>query len=212
MVVRSIVINHIERSRILVAREPKAALAYVYFDYKDRARQTPENILAGLVKQLEFQLANSPTSTDMPPMPHILPLYKRLHTQHQRPVFSDLQGMLLSIVAEFGDVYLLFDALDECDETTRKNVLLPLITQLPLSITQEGKKGCRIFVTARTHCADIQPALKPQTLELEIIANAADMELVVRAKIAVVKQKGVRISAQLEQDIVSAILDKADGR
>jgi hypothetical protein len=206
------VIKHIEQSRILVVRDQKAALAYVYFDYKDRARQTPENILAGLLKQLEFQLANSPSSTDMPPMPHIQPLYERLHSQRKRPVFSDLQGMLLSIVAEFDDVYLLFDALDECDEATQRNVLLPLITQLPLSIIQEGNKGCKIFVTARPHYADIQPALEPQPLKLEIIADAMDMELVIRAKIAVVKQKGARIPAQLEQDIVSAILDKADGR
>jgi len=60
------VINHIEQSGILATGDPRAALGYVYFDYKDRARQTPENFLAELIKQLEFQLAYCPTSTEMP--------------------------------------------------------------------------------------------------------------------------------------------------
>lgn len=204
-------IKHIQQSEVLATRKPKAAVAHVYFDYKHRARQTPENILAQLIKQLEFQKEYPSTITDMPPMPHIQPLYDRLHKQCKRPVFSELQGMLLSIGEGFDDVYLVFEALDECDETTRRTVFLPLITQLSGSLTREGKTRFKIFVTNRPNCVDIQNALEPRALKLPIIPDPADMELVARAKITVVRQKGIRISVQLEQDIVSAIVHSADG-
>jgi len=119
--------------------------------------------------------------------------------------------MLLSIGEGFDDVYLVFEALDECDETTRRTVFLPLITQLSGSLTREGKTRFKIFVTNGPNCVDIQNALEPRALKLPIIPDPADMELVARAKITVVRQKGIRISAQLEQDIVSAIVDNANG-
>ena len=200
-------IEHIKHNRILSTSDPKVGLAYVYFDYKDRARQTPENVLAELIKQLEFQLTY--LINDMPPLPHIQKIYANLLKEGKRPALVDLQQSLLSIGAAFDEVYLVFDALDECDEQTQRSVLLPFIMGLPFK--RGGTKGFRILVTARPYCTDIQSELEPHALQLPIAANVEDMELAVREKIAVAKQKRVTVSAQLEEEIVSAVLEKAAG-
>jgi hypothetical protein len=44
-----------------------AAVAYVYFDYKDRARQTPEVVLAELIKQLAFRRTDSQANALLSP-------------------------------------------------------------------------------------------------------------------------------------------------
>jgi hypothetical protein len=201
------VIEHIQKSSILSTGDPKVALAYVYFDYKDRTRQTPENVVAELIKQLEFQLADS--IDDTPPLPHIQKLYDRLNTEGKRPTLFDLQYSFLSIGAQFDDIYLVFDALDECDEQTQRSVLLPFIMGLPLK--RGGTKGFKLLVTARPYCADIESKLEPHAQQLPIAADVGDIELAVRAKIVLAKQKRVAVSAQLEEEIVSAVLEKAAG-
>jgi hypothetical protein len=201
------VIEHIQQSGILSRSDPKVALAYVYFDYKDRARQSPENVLAELIKQLEFQLVD--TINDTPPLPHIEIMYQHLHNNGKRPALFDLKHSFHTISRQFEKIYLVFEALDECDEQTRSIVLFSLLEGLPF--TPRGTNVFKLFVTARPYRANIQSSLGPEILQLPIAADMGDMELAARGKIAVAKQKGVIIYPQLEEDIVSAVLEKAAG-
>jgi hypothetical protein len=72
---RSIVIEHIQAS-IQQRIHPRAAVAYVYFDYKDRARQTPEVILAELIKQLTFRRTDSQENASL--SPYIKEMYDKM--------------------------------------------------------------------------------------------------------------------------------------
>jgi len=202
------VIEYIQNSGILSISNRKAALAYVYFDYNDRERQTPENILAELLKQLEFQLPDPPNV--IPPIyPHIQELYDISLKHGKRPSLTDLEYWLTSIGTKFDQVYLVFDALDECDEQTQRSFLLRFIMNLPLK--RKGTKGFKILITARPHCRDIELALQHRALEMVITAHNKDIELAVRAKIEVAKQTTDKVSTQLEEEIVSAVLKKAAG-
>jgi hypothetical protein len=127
-VTRSIVIEHIQAS-IQHPRYHRAAVAYVYFDYKDRERQTPTVTLATLIKQLAFRRTDS--QPDALLSPHIKEMYDKMHPKGARPTMNDLRELFISITAEFSEVYLIFDALDECNEDERK-VLLPFMMRLPL--------------------------------------------------------------------------------
>jgi hypothetical protein len=199
---RSIVIEHIE-ARIQQRIHAGAALAYVYFDYKDRASQTPEVILAELIKQLAFQRTNSQADASL--SPHIEETYDKMHPQGKRPAMSDLRELFISIAAEFSEVYLVFDALDECSEDER-NVLLPFVMRLPQA--RKGNVRFNILITGRPH---MQHAFTDEAaLELAIVPDEEDMELAVKEKIEAAKKKR-KISPQLEWDIVATVLGKADG-
>jgi len=199
------VIEHIQ-ARIQHAINPTAAVAYMYFDYKDRARLTPEVILAGLIKQLVFRQTDSHVNATL--SPHVMEMYDKMHHQGKRPAMSDLQELFISIAAEFSEVFLIFDALDECNEDER-NVLLPFVMRLPLA--RKGDVRFRIMVTGRPYCADMQRAFADAAaLELAVIPDNGDIELAVKEKLEAAK-KSQRIPAQLELDIVTKVLEKADG-
>jgi len=135
-------------------------------------------------------------------------MYEKMHTEGKRPSMSDLQEVFISIAAEFSEVFLIFDALDECGENER-NLLLPFLMRLPLA--RKGNVGFKIMITGRPHRADMQRAFADAAaLELAIIPDAEDMELAVKEKIDVAKKRH-RIPAQLELDIVAKVLEKADG-
>jgi hypothetical protein len=198
-----VVIEHIEET---LATSPKVALVYSYFDYKDRARQTPEGVLAELIKQLEFQRAGG--LADMPLLPPIQQLYDNFRQKGKRPFLPDFRDALLSVSCYFEVVYLVFDAMDECDLESQRSALSPLITGLPLA-----KNNFKIMVTGRPYCADLQEAFElPAALELSITADNGDMELAVKEKIKKAKEmKRANISAELENKIVSAVMEKAAG-
>jgi len=199
---RSIVIEHIE-ARIQKPINPSAALAYVYFDYKDRARQTPEVILATLIKQLAFRRTNSQSDASL--SSHIEEMYSKMHPVGKRPTMSDLRELFISFAAEFREVYLIFDALDECNEDERK-VLLPFMMRLPLD--RKGEVRFKILITGRPH---MQHAFADEApLQLAIVPVKEDMKLAIKEKIEAAKKRH-KISTQLELDIVATVLEKADG-
>jgi len=199
---RSIVIEHIE-ARIQKPTDPPPALAYVYFDYKDRARQTLEVILATLIKQLAFRRTDSQADASL--SPHIEEMYNKMQPKGKRPAMRDLQELFISLAAEFRDVYLIFDALDECNEDERE-VLLPFMMRLPLD--RKGEVRFKILITGRPH---MQHAFADEApLQLAIVPVKEDMRLAIKEKIEAAKKKH-KISAQLELDIVATVLEKAEG-
>jgi len=199
---RSIVIEHIE-ARIQHPVYPLAALAYVYFDYKDRARQAPEVILAELVKQLAFRRTDSQADESL--SPYIEEMYDKMHPKDKRPAMSDLRELFTSLAAEFREVYLIFDALDECNEDQRK-VLLSFMMRLTLD--RKGDVRFKILITGRPQ---MQLAFTDEApLQLAIVPDKEDMKLAIKGKIEAAKKKN-KISAQLELDIVATVLGKAYG-
>ncbi|KAF3385972.1 Ankyrin repeat and KH domain-containing protein 1 [Talaromyces pinophilus] len=85
--------------------EPKKALVYFYFKMDDTTKRTSENMLRAIIKQL-FENLNRQSDA-------LQTLYDQLKTQN-----SITETQLLSAFREmastFGSVYVVLDALDEC--------------------------------------------------------------------------------------------------
>ncbi|RPB10817.1 hypothetical protein P167DRAFT_525367, partial [Morchella conica CCBAS932] len=92
-------------------------VAYIYFDYKGRGNQTPILVLASLVKQLGYQIPHLPQK--------ISKLYEDLEHKGERPSLEELLVVLLSIFASFKRAFIIFDALDECNQKGQRDRLLP---------------------------------------------------------------------------------------
>lgn len=93
--------------------EPRAAVVFYYFDFNDAAKQTYENLIRSLVKQLVSQpnLVSGRTHA----------LYQPWQTQYNDQSEDQLMSMLHQLLRNFEKVYLVVDALDECVE--RENLL-----------------------------------------------------------------------------------------
>lgn len=128
------VIDHLQEN----ASIKRYGVAYIYFDFTDQVRQKLISILANLLKQLASQIQELPLE--------LKDLYDRLKPANETPKLEDLQSALLAISKAFGRVFLIFDALDECNKDTQRKELLPLF----LKPSQPGT-GISIFLTPRRY-------------------------------------------------------------
>jgi hypothetical protein len=98
------------------------ACIYVYFDYRDRKKQTLTNLLSSLLAQL-VRKGDS-----------ISPEIKRKHEDWVKtrvnPTSNEYLHMLESEVRSFSKVYIVIDALDECLSDLNANILDNFLTAL----------------------------------------------------------------------------------
>ena len=85
--------------------DPSLAIAYFYFDIHTTDTR-PYAVLRSLIEQLSFQC---PTTPDV-----LLRLFSRNADGRRSPTPSTLLRTIKSIIETFQNVYLIFDALDEC--------------------------------------------------------------------------------------------------
>lgn len=190
------VIDHLKQN-VSVKRY---GVAYTYFDFTDQIRQKPISILANLLKQLASQIQEQPLELEK--------LYDKLKPENETPMLKDLQSALLAISKAFSRVFLIFDALDECNEDTQRKTLLPLFLKL-----SQPDTGISTFLTSRPHPEDIRDSFQG-TAQIELKARDEDMEIYIEEKIdenprsrRIIGQK----NSQSKNKIISDLTDCAKG-
>ncbi len=93
------------------------AVAFIYCNYKYQNEQSVINLVSALVVQLaqqKYSLWNV-----------IKDIYDRHFTEKTRPTIKEMLNALQSAVSSFAKVYIVVDALDECQEAnnTRNDLL-----------------------------------------------------------------------------------------
>lgn len=98
-------------------------------------------------------------------------------------------------------VFLVFDALDECDQ--RKG-LLPLLHRM-------GKGGANLFVTSRQHPEDIQASFH-SSAKIKLSAQDNDIRIYIEQKISEhSRARRLVQQARCQDKIVSELIDCAQG-
>ena len=129
-ILRSLVIDSLRDQ----FHEKNVAVAHLYFNYRDQADQTADNSIASLVKQLAIAHRGIPKP--------ILELYRKLKAQERRPQLQDLEQAFRLTSLNFERVFVIVDALDECNATYRKRFLRSL-NRL------QNNKSIRVLMTSR---------------------------------------------------------------
>jgi hypothetical protein len=163
-----------------------SGLAYIYFNYKERERQTINSVLASLIVQMLRQV------------PDVQPLAERLyHTLDggkKTPNAEQLLGILAGILQSH-KILLAFDALDEASTSTR-NGLISRFASLET-------KNLRIFLTSRP---DVEfRSIITKTKVIDIAAQSSDLEIFARTQL----ENNDDVQAILEecnQDILSEVI------
>lgn len=98
--------------------EQNVVVIHQYFNYRDQADQTTEKTIASLLKQLAVAGHGVPKP--------VSELYRKFKTQERRPQLQDLEQAFLLTCQTFDRVFVIIDALDECDVKHRKPFLRSL--------------------------------------------------------------------------------------
>ena len=135
-------------------------IAYIYCNFKRKHEQTLEDLLLNLLKQLaqsQFSLPNI-----------IKDLYERHQKNRTRPLFNEICEALQSMTAIYSSVFIIVDALDECQTSDACRTIF-----LSAIFTLQAKTRANLFVTSR-YIPNIKKEFEGSTL-LEIQASEEDI-------------------------------------
>lgn len=188
---RSIIINHLRQGR---PEESKGlvGITFIYFKYNE-TDQTFDNILSSLLKQLLQDSEGIP--------PDILSLYERHRDRKTSPKIDEISQALSTMIQSHEEVFCMIDALDECDEDLRWELVDKLETLGP---------KLRVQVTSR-YVDSIAEELEVYQ-RFEIKANKADIELFIEHQIRRNRnlRKIVEKSPSLRDDIKKGVFNTAE--
>ncbi|KAI5839423.1 ankyrin repeat-containing domain protein [Morchella snyderi] len=175
-------------------------LAYIYFDYRDQNQQVPIVVLCCLIKQL----VASPHALDFPIPGAVRSLYDKSCASGTTPELKDLETTLAASLKLFTEAFFVFDALDECREDIRSD-LLSLIHWIAGS-------GGRIFVTSRPHVAiSLTWTTDPSVQRLDLEAKEEDVTVYIEGTIQRHNKARDRITGDLRAKVISRLVGACNG-
>jgi hypothetical protein len=155
---------------LLQTRQPtksRTAIAYYYFNFQSKAEQQFVNLLRSIILQLSCQCPNLPTSVT------------KLSEEDASTFSNERLIVVLNEVAEnFRELYIVIDALDECDQSEE---VLQWIQKLV-----ENKDGRLHLLISSRPDHHFQTDLKPSTtsvLALDESTFETDIQLYIRERL-----------------------------
>ncbi|KAH8707190.1 ankyrin repeat domain-containing protein [Phaeosphaeriaceae sp. PMI808] len=187
--VAAIAIDHLLKS----VQSSSHGVAYVYCNYKAQEEQDTSRMLAAILKQLvQARLS-------------LVEPVERLHEQHAdkgtRPSPDEIFGALRDVFAHYSTVYIVVDALDECQDSdgTRRQFLAKLRD------LQAGR-DVRLMATSR-FIPDIMDWFN-KGLKLEVQASKEDVKRFVAGQICRLPkciQRDPALQGVVQEKIVEAV-------
>lgn len=187
--VAAIVVNQLLQSAV---RE-EYGVAYIYCNYKSQANQDTASMLAALVKQLSQG------------RPSALSLVEKFHLEHAsrgvRPSLENIFIVLRDVVMHLSYVYIVVDALDECQIKSRRQLVSKLLDLQKVA-------DVRLMVTSR-FVPDVEDAFRT-ALRLEVKAIDEDVKQFVVSQMRWLPNCIQRNSA-LQEMVQEKIVKATDG-
>jgi hypothetical protein len=168
-------------------------VAYVYCNYKAQEEQDVCTMLTAIMKQL---VSGRPSMIE-----HIDRLHQKHADRGTKPSLDEITNALRDVLAHYPYVYVVIDALDECQNITRRRFLAKLRD------LQAGR-DVRLMVTARS-IPDIEDAFRA-ALKLEVRASREDVRRFIAGQTYRLPTC-IQRSAALQDIVQEKILNAVDG-
>ncbi|KAL6866513.1 hypothetical protein ACO1O0_002624 [Amphichorda felina] len=173
--------------------EQGVGIAYVYCNFRLQDEQRAQDLLASLLKQLTQKQSSLPEA--------VKSLYKN-HKDGTRLSFDEVSRTLHTVAALYSRVFIIVDALDECQPSNNRSRFLTEILAL------QSKCGANIFTTSR-FIPEITSRFRDSML-VEIRASNADVERYLQGHMGHLPSF-VRRNQQLQDEIKIKISESVDG-
>jgi len=185
----SMVVDALNKTRA----SSKVGIAFLYCLYAERKDQTINQLLGSLIQQLLLQHGAIPEEVRTQYDSHML--------EKTQPDLAELSKRLGSTTSLFSKVYIVIDALDECDDTNKTRSLL-------LEQLQNLNTSVQLFLTSRP-----LEELRLDSVRFNVTAQEDDMRRYLRAQLRQ-ESRLAKLCADnrgLEVEILDKIIAKADG-
>jgi Cdc6-like AAA superfamily ATPase len=171
----------------------KTGIAFLYCSYKRREEQKDVDLLSALLKQLVQEQSLIPKP--------VKELYDYHSKRKTRPSFDEVSKSLCSIIESYSQVFIVVDALDECNDNTCTK-LLSEIRNL------QTRSNTKLMATSRFSSTIMQNF--KEDIKLEIRADDEDVERYLESQMSRLRSF-VTKSPTLPQLIKTSITKAVDG-
>ena len=183
------------------ALNEEVGIVFCYLNYKQADAQRPRHILSSFIKQLCWKRPVLPQQ--------LLDFYQKHILDARTPSLRALKDVLSSLAEDFQELYLVVDALDEC-EAAHRSELLDCIVELT------SDHACtRAFITSRLEndIAQMFHMLKTPTIVIRAKNTADDISKYVNDSVTeLVGANKLRVqNPQTRQRILERLVKDADG-
>lgn len=168
-------------------------IAYIYFNFRQKDIQTTDHLLASILKQL---------AQGRPSLPADIQALYGNRTRGTRPSLSELSKALRSLIASYSRIFIIMDALDECDGDSRPSILREIFGLQDTDVVS-------IFATSRPHI-DIKNQARKSIMQLDVLANDEDIGKYLGDFMSKLPSF-VQTRADLQQQIKHHIIKAANG-
>jgi Cdc6-like AAA superfamily ATPase len=175
------------------AQSSSHGVAYVYCNYKLQEKQDASSMLAAVLKQLVQGRKSTVEQVEQ--------LYQKHADRGTKPSLDEITSVIEDVLTHYPSVYIVIDALDECQFATRQQVLTKLQDL-------KARRNIHLMVTAR-FTPDIEAALR-EALRLEIRASREDIKCFVIGQTYRLPAC-IQRSLVLQEMVQERIADAADG-
>lgn len=170
-------------------------ITYIYCNFRRRDEQKLDDLLASLLKQLCEPHSSTPKA--------VKDLYNRHNPRRTRPSVDEISRALQSIAASFSRVFVVVDALDECQ--TADGCRARFLAEI---FAIQAKSNTNIFTTSR-FLPEIGERFDKST-RLEVRATPDDVGSYLDGHMAQLSGCVTR-NQDLQAEIKAAIIDVVDG-
>jgi Cdc6-like AAA superfamily ATPase len=170
-------------------------IAYIYCNFRQQGEQKADDLLTNLLKQLARDQSSLPISV------------KKLYDQHQarqtRPSLDEISRALQSVAAMYSRVFIIVDALDECQ--TSNGCRSRLLSEI---FSLQAKTEANFFATSRP-----TPYIEREfrgCISLEILASDEDVRRYVDGQMPQLP-RFVSEGPDLQEEIKTKITQSVEG-
>jgi hypothetical protein len=191
-IITSVVIEHLWTK---FQNDTSVGIAYLYCNFRRQQEQKPADLLISLLKQLVQKRHSIPET--------VKSLYKHHEDKRTRPSFDEISKALYTVTADFSRVFIIIDALDECQVSDggRKRFLSEIFHI-------QARTGANLFATSR-FIPEIMKEFK-ESSSLEIRASEEDLQRYLDSHMLQLPSFVLR-SADLQEQIKTEIVRAVDG-
>lgn len=193
-ILTSVVVNDLTTR---FSHDTTVGIAYIYCEFGRKGEQNTQQLLESLLKQLVQDQSSLPRSL------------KELRTKHKattRPSLDEIVRILHSVISKYLRVFVIIDALDECEAIDSYRARLPILSEL--FALQERYKS-NIFATSR-FVPEVVDQFEDNSKLLEISASPKDVERYLEGHMKQLSQF-VQEDPQLQKNIILGISTAVDG-
>ncbi|KAH0522614.1 hypothetical protein TsFJ059_006437 [Trichoderma semiorbis] len=170
------------------------AIVCIFCDYKDPRTRSEVEIISSIIRQLAEQCK---------PLPSAVKAFRDKYLEKRIDPSSDERLSLIKILSQlFDKTYVFVDALDECPEENRDELL---------NLLKELEPHIRLFTTSRPNI-DISSIFDTLS-EIKIEAHESDIRAYLKHRIKKTSKlrRFTTRDSQLEEDIIRCLLEKSNG-